>query len=342
MRQAEFRKLFFSLTIFHAVVVERQRFGPLGFSAHSYKFSENDFVISSLQLLELLSSVKSETEPLPLDLVRILIGTLNYGGRIVKRHDLTTLNALLDTFLNEKTCTDINYRLTGTDSTESNIYYIPGEGDLQHYKAFIQKFPVQDRPEIFGLHKNAIVQRMTSEGKTLLERVFEFEFASKEIMKATAILETNDAAGIGGEEKFDHKAASFKRKILDIIHSLPDLLDEAVCQQLYPISYDHCFNTLINKEVVRYNIIMQVIYLSLKNTLQALEGVIHINQALEEIHRSLTYEHVPTTWFKYSYPTYKSLSLYLSNLADRVTFIRSFLGGPSLESKSSDGLLRAI
>ena len=60
---------------------------------------------------------------------------------------------------------------------------------------------------------------MTNEGKSLLERVFEFEFASKEIMQATAILETNDA-GINngaGEERFDHKAASFKKRIVDII-----------------------------------------------------------------------------------------------------------------------------
>lgn len=35
---------------------------------------------------------------------------------------------------------------------------------------------------------------MSNEGKSLLERVFEFEFASKEIMKASAILESNDTA----------------------------------------------------------------------------------------------------------------------------------------------------
>ena len=134
-------------------------------------------------------------EQLPLDLARYLIGTLNYGGRIVKQQDEITLNAILDTFLNDKTCSEAQYRLTGLDpSYEQGIYYIPGEGDIGHYKQFIVKFPIQDRAEIFGLHKNAIIQRMSNEGKSLLERVFEFEFASKEIMKASAILESNDAA----------------------------------------------------------------------------------------------------------------------------------------------------
>lgn len=155
-----------------------------------------------------------------------------------------------------------------------------------------------------------------------MEKVFEFQFASKEMNKTSAILESNDA-GINGEgERFDHKAASFKRRIMTIIKELPDLLDEQLCRELYPISYEHCFNTLLTKEVQRYNILMQVIYLSMKNTLKALEGVIHINAALDDVYKSLTYEHVPTTWYKYCYQTFKSLPLFLQNLGSRVEFIR--------------------
>ena len=89
---------------------------------------------------------------------------------------------------------------------------------------------MQDRPEIFGFHKNANVQRMTNEGKDLLERVFEFEFASKEIVKARAILESNDA-GISsgaapGEDSSEDKAASFKKRIITLIQELPPLLDD--------------------------------------------------------------------------------------------------------------------
>jgi hypothetical protein len=47
----------------------------------------------------------------------------------------------------------------------------------------IQRFPVQDRPDIFGLHENTTIMRATGEGKNLLERVFEFELARKEMVK---------------------------------------------------------------------------------------------------------------------------------------------------------------
>ena len=38
--------------------------------------------------------------------------------------------------------------------------------------------------------------RSTNEGKMLMERMFEFEFASKEMIKASAMLEANEDANL--------------------------------------------------------------------------------------------------------------------------------------------------
>lgn len=42
---------------------------------------------------------------------------------------------------------------------------------------------------MFGLHENATIMRATNEGKTLLERMFELEFASKEIVKSSVVID---------------------------------------------------------------------------------------------------------------------------------------------------------
>jgi len=68
-----------------------------------------------------------------------------------------------------------------------------------------------------------------------------------------------------------------------------------------------------------------VVYVSLKNTLRALEGAIHFNSTLEEIYRALTFEQVPKTWLKFSYPTSKNLALFLTNMKERTSFIRQWL-----------------
>jgi hypothetical protein len=65
-------------------------------------------------------------------LIKYLIGTLNYGGRIINRQDEITLNALLNTFISDKAANDDIYRLTGLlESKDSGYYYIPGDCDLQ-------------------------------------------------------------------------------------------------------------------------------------------------------------------------------------------------------------------
>ena len=62
--------------------------------------------------------------------MRYLIGTLNYGGRVTKKQDEVTLRALLETFISEKTVYDPNYKLTGVETKDQGIYYVPGDGDL--------------------------------------------------------------------------------------------------------------------------------------------------------------------------------------------------------------------
>lgn len=64
--------------------------------------------------------------------------------------------------------------------------------------------------------------RATNEGKQLLERVFEFEYASKEMVKTSTFLDSN-------EDVHMSKYSAIKKRIQIIIEELPELLDEELC-----------------------------------------------------------------------------------------------------------------
>ena len=49
------QRLYLSLSFFHAIVRERRRFGPLGWTAH-YDFNDSDFKVSMKQLYNMVDT----------------------------------------------------------------------------------------------------------------------------------------------------------------------------------------------------------------------------------------------------------------------------------------------
>jgi len=39
--------------------------------------------------------------------------------------------------------------------SDSGLYYAPSNGPIEVYRDYIETLPLQDGPEVFGLHENA-------------------------------------------------------------------------------------------------------------------------------------------------------------------------------------------
>jgi len=62
-RSGEFRKLLFGLTLFHALLIERKRFGPIGWNnGESYDFSNEDLAVTMDQLHDMMMNHDSNIE----------------------------------------------------------------------------------------------------------------------------------------------------------------------------------------------------------------------------------------------------------------------------------------
>ena len=72
----------FALCFCHAVVLERRKFGPLGFNIR-YGFTEGDCDVGKEQLYMLLE----DYDEIPWKVIRVLVTDINYGGRVTDDWD---------------------------------------------------------------------------------------------------------------------------------------------------------------------------------------------------------------------------------------------------------------
>lgn len=92
-----FKHLLFSLCLFHAILLERRKFGPLGFNI-PYEFTDGDLKICISQLHMFLL----EYDDIPFEVLTYTAGHINYGGRVTDDWDRRCLmNILADYYTHE-------------------------------------------------------------------------------------------------------------------------------------------------------------------------------------------------------------------------------------------------
>lgn len=151
----EYKKLLFALAYFHAVILERRKYGAIGWNI-PYEWMNSDFITSKTQLKMYLD----EQPDIPYTALNYVVAEVNYGGRVTDDKDVRMIKALLKRYF----CPEIQndaYKLSKLD-----FYYAPPEGSLNDVKNYINQLPLEDDPEVFGLHPNA---NITFEQKTVRE-----------------------------------------------------------------------------------------------------------------------------------------------------------------------------
>jgi len=93
-----YRALLFSTTLFHALLIDRKKFGSIGWNC-TYDFSNEDLFISKDQLLLLLGDENKDNK-IQYKVVQFLLATINYGGRITDDKDERFIKSFVQIFIN--------------------------------------------------------------------------------------------------------------------------------------------------------------------------------------------------------------------------------------------------
>ena len=129
----EWKKMFIGLSFFHALILERRKFGPLGWNI-PYEFTAADFAISQSQLKMFLNTY----ELIPYEALNYMAAEANYGGRVTDPMDRRLIKILLKKFYSPKIMDD------GFKMTSDGTYRVLDEPDYTSVLDYIKSLPIND------------------------------------------------------------------------------------------------------------------------------------------------------------------------------------------------------
>jgi len=166
--------------------------------------------------------------------------------------------------------------------------------------------PLVPKPEAFGLHDNAEITTNQNDTRIILELTLSVQ------------PRTSSGGGNTREEQIDEIAKMIETKTPAVID-----LDE-VCET-YPTEYTESMNTVLSQEVVRYNALLALMAVMLKDVQKALKGEVVMSEELEVLANSLFNNQVPGAFAKVGPLSLKPLSSWITDLNDRLDFINKWI-----------------
>lgn len=262
-------QLLFVLSWFHALIQERRKYIPQGWSKY-YEFSFGDLKAGELTLADIVQESKGGN-PQWQKIYGILENAI-YGGRIDNVFDLRVLRAYIDEYFNEST-------IRGQKSL-SNIIPVPQSANPRDFVGMIQKIPDQDVPALFGLPANIdrSVQRFNSQQ------------VINQLKKMAAVSE--------GELRFD--LAKWTKVLGPICSAWAQLYKPEVFEKIN-ITQDHLNSPdpvegFVFMEIVTVKEILQYVHQSIQTIARILQGSEMLTDKSQKEASQLMKGQVPPSW----------------------------------------------
>ena len=217
-----------------------------------------------------------------------------YGGRVTDGFDRRTLVCILDEYLGDFIF-DKNQKFYFSRSGYD--YKCPNPTHLEGYTEAIMDIPLNNNPEVFGLHSNAEISY--------------FNNATKEIWANLISMQVSSSSSAGGLNREEHI-----ENITDgILSQLPEILDLYKVKKRFEAPTPT--QTVLLQELERFNILLEKILESCTNLKRALNGEIGMSQELDDLSASLFNGFLPNMWRNLCPQTEKNLVNWMVHLKKR-------------------------
>lgn len=304
------RGILFSLCYFHAIMLERRKFGPQGTNIQ-YPFSAGDLVSSASVLRNYLDSAPSKV---PWDDLRYIFGEIMYGGHIVNDIDRLVCNQYLRFFMRDEILDEMD--MFPYPDHKSDYFHAP-QTSLSHNKVLEHvEARLGASPLAFGLHPNAEIGFRTEASAELC----------RSIISLSPTLPVLDENGDGSTSL--NAADAVLQDILETYSgNLPPFDIDAIrrlCDE-QPGPYSTSF---LQECQLMNRLIIEMVD-SLKTLDLGFRGELTMSERMEVLQKELAMDRVPATWILVAFPSERTLPSWLSDLHLRICALRDFASSPT-------------
>ncbi|KAF8592026.1 dynein heavy chain protein 1 [Ramaria rubella] len=310
---AEKVRLYFLLAWFHAVVQERLRYVPLGWSK-TYDFNDSDMAAAFGTIdtwLGTVSKGRTNIDPasIPWDAVRTLVKQSVYGGRIDSDFDQRVLDAFVDRLFTV-TAYNVDFDLVPhTDGLQTLI--VPEGTKMEHFLAWVQKLPDREPPSWLSLPPTAERVIAVSQGNMLLGKLRK--------MRTLADDEEHEAsvttASKGGTSQQPAWMRSLLQHCQEWLGGLPE--GSKVLQKESGDNRDPLFRFFAREGTVGRKLLVQV-RKDLSDVIKVCEGTLKQTNHLRTLMSHLTKGTIPDHWRRYKVTRTTAVSQWIPNLGRRL------------------------
>ncbi|KAI8812367.1 dynein heavy chain and region D6 of dynein motor-domain-containing protein [Cladochytrium replicatum] len=298
-KDAEFRSILFALCYFHAVVLERRKFGTQGWN-RPYPFSTGDLMIS----VDVLYNYLETFSKVPWTDLRYMIGDIMYGGHISDDWDRRLCSAYLDVYLREE-------MLEGGFELAPG-FTAPGASDYKEYHRYVEESLPPETPYLYGMHPNAEIGVLTKRADSLFRTILE--------------MQPRDTGGGSTTSKEER----VKSVLDDIMEKLPDAFN--VAELIARVEERTPYISVAIQEADRMSILTSEIRRSLKELDLGLKGDLTITENMELLMNALFMNVVPASWEKLAFPSVQGLASWYVDLLQRIKELEAWVAEFQLPS----------
>ena len=309
-KDTKYNHILFTLCFFHSVLIERRKFGPMGWNMF-YPFNIGDLRDSYLVLCK--NAESNTSGKIPWADLKYIFGEIMYGGHIVDDWDRRLCNAYLEYLLNPKLVTEEYELFPFVDGKKQSFKVPPTNSKFQRYYEHIENEIQNETPIAYGLHPNAEINLGTNQCNYIFETLLELIPKDSADSKEVSSNENKNAEIYFNKILFDY---NLKERIFNMY----DIKDKIV--EFGP------FQNVFLQECEYMNALLEEITKSMFELDQGIRGILTMTEKMENLLEALNYERLPANWASLAYPSKRFLSSWLDNLIKRIDQLSAWKEDP--------------